>query len=142
MTPRRTLSTACIFLALLHAHAGAQQQAQQEAQEGARPYDPYHAEKAVEVGLFYMKKGDLDAAIDRFRDAIGYKANFARPRLLLGEAYEKKGDSAQALKYYKEYIEILPNGPDSKKVRSRIQKMSRQQNRRTSAAAQPSGKSP
>lgn len=142
MTPRRKLLTVCIFLALLRTHASVQQEAQTEAQEEARPYDPYHAQKAVEVGLFYMKKGDLDAAIDRFRDAIGYKPDFARPRLLLGEAYEKKGDTAQALKYYKEYIEILPNGPDSKKVRSRIQKMSRQQNRKTSAAAQPSGKSP
>lgn len=142
MNPRRTILTVLILLALLPVYAGAQQEAQKEAQQEARTYDPYHAEKAVEVGLFYMKKGDVDAAIDRFRDAIGYNANFARPRLLLGEAYEKKGDTAQALKYYKEYLEILPNGPDSKKVRSRIQKLSRQQNRKTSAAAQPSGKSP
>lgn len=88
-------------------------------------FDPYHAQKAVEVGEFYMKKGDVDAAIDRYLEAIRLKKDFARPRLLLGEAYEKKDEKADALKYYKEYLQILPKAPDAAKVRKRIQKLSR-----------------
>jgi len=86
----------------------------------------YHAEKDLEVGQFYMKKGDVDAAIDRFQDAIKLKPNFARPRLLLGEAYEKKGDKGQALKYYKEYLEVLPKAPDAGKIRKRIEKLTKE----------------
>jgi hypothetical protein len=32
-------------------------------------WDPLRAEKDLEVGQYYMRKGDLDAAIDRFQDA-------------------------------------------------------------------------
>ena len=100
-------------------------------------YDPYHAEKDLEVGQFYMKKGDVDAAIDRFQDAIKLKPNFARPRLLLGEAYEKKGDKAQALKYYKEYLQILPKAPDAGKIRKRIEKLSKELGKSSAALPGP-----
>ena len=86
--------------------------AQQQAQ--ANPGQlAFRAQKAVEIGEFYLKKGDVDAAIDRFKEAIEWKANFARPRLLLGKAYEKKGEKAEAVKYYKEYLEILPKAVDA-----------------------------
>src|SRR5580658_7984467 len=42
-------------------------------------YDPYHAMKAMEVGEYYLRKGDSAAALDRFQDAIRYKYDFARP---------------------------------------------------------------
>ena len=89
----------------------------------ASKYDPFPAEQDVEVGAFYMHKGDLDAAIDRFQDAIRLRSNFAKPRLLLAEAYEKKGDKATAVKYYKEYLKVLPDAPDRKKVRQKIEKL-------------------
>lgn len=86
-------------------------------------YDPFHAAQDIDVGMFYMHKGDYDAAIDRFKDAIRLKPNFAKPRLLLGELYEKRGDKTDAIRYYKEFLEILPDGPDSKKVRGRLEKL-------------------
>lgn len=70
-----------------------------------------------------MHKGDLDAAIPRFEDAIAARANFARPRLLLAEAYEKKGDKAAAVKYYKEYLQVFPSAPDRNKIEKRIEKL-------------------
>lgn len=88
-------------------------------------YDPYHAMKAMEVGEFYLKKGDLDAALDRFQDAIKYKYDFARPRLLIAEIYERKHDDAQAVRYYSDYLKMLPQAPDAKKVRERIDKLSK-----------------
>jgi tetratricopeptide (TPR) repeat protein len=87
-------------------------------------YDPYPAQKDVDVGMFYLHKGNVDAAIDRFKDAIELRPNFAKPRLLLGEAYEKKGDKEEALKYYKEYLQVFPDAPDSKSVRKKIEKLS------------------
>jgi Tfp pilus assembly protein PilF len=89
-------------------------------------YDPVSAEEDVEVGTFYMHKGDIDAAIARFQDAIRLRSNFAKPRLLVAEAYEKKGDKVNAVKYYKDYLQVFPRAPDAKKVQSKIDKLSGQ----------------
>ncbi len=96
-------------------------------------YDPYHAEKALEIGEFYLKKGDVDAAIDRFQEAIRLKHDFARPRLLLGQAYERKDEKRDALRYYREYVKILPKAPDAAKVRKRIEKLSAELERENSS---------
>jgi tetratricopeptide (TPR) repeat protein len=87
-------------------------------------WDPFHAQQDIDVGTFYMHKGDMDAAISRFEDAIRLRANFAKPRLLLAEAYEKKGDKSEAIRYYKEYLKVLPGAPDAKKVQKKIEKLS------------------
>lgn len=109
--------------------------AKKPAAHGAKPgvlppeddpaWDPFHAQQDIDVGTFYMHKGDMDAAISRFEDAIRLRANFAKPRLLLGEAYEKKGDKSEAIRYYKEYLRVLPNAPDAKKVQEKIEKLSK-----------------
>jgi tetratricopeptide (TPR) repeat protein len=133
MTRRHALPIA-VSLLLCSGHLFAQEtpeQKQEQKQERKREpkqepaFDPYHAEKSVEIGEFYMKKGNYDAAIDRFQDAVRYKPRFARPYLLMGEAYEKKGDKAEAVKAYRNYLEILPSGEDAGKVRKRIEKLSR-----------------
>ena len=87
-------------------------------------YNPLDSEKDVEVGLFYMHKGDVDAAIPRFEDAIRLRDNYAEPRRLLGEAYEKKHDKSNAVKYYKEYLKVYPTAPDAKKIQDKIDKLS------------------
>jgi tetratricopeptide (TPR) repeat protein len=87
-------------------------------------WDPFHAQQDIDVGEFYLHKGDLDAAITRFEDAVRLRANFAKPRLLLAETYEKKGDKSEALRYYKEYLQVLPNAPDAKKIHQKIDKLS------------------
>lgn len=97
--------------------------------DGAKPdpYDPLHAAKDVEVGTYYMHKGDISAAIDRFKHAITLREDFAKPRLLLGECYEKKDDPENAIRYYQEYLKVLPRAPDAKKVRERIAKLTQEQ---------------
>jgi len=86
-------------------------------------YDPFHAQQDVEVGTFYMHKGDVDAAIPRFEDAIRLRANFAQPRLLLAECYMKKHDPQKALQYYREYLKVYPDAPDRKKIEKKIEKL-------------------
>jgi tetratricopeptide (TPR) repeat protein len=86
-------------------------------------YNPLPAEQDVDVGTYYMHKGDADAAISRFEDAIQLKADYARPRMLLAQIYEKKGDKANAVKYYKEYLQVYPHAPDAKKVQAKIAKL-------------------
>ena len=81
--------------------------------------------KAMEVGQYYLRKGDTEAALDRFQDAIRYKYDFARPRLLIAEIYERRHDNAQAIRYYSEYLKILPQAPDAKRIKERIEKLSK-----------------
>jgi tetratricopeptide (TPR) repeat protein len=88
-------------------------------------WDPFHAAQDIEVGTFYMHKGDMDAAIGRFQDAIRLRPNFAKPRILIAEIYEKKGDKSEALHYYKEYLQVFPDAPDAKKVQKKIAQLSK-----------------
>jgi tetratricopeptide (TPR) repeat protein len=89
-------------------------------------WDPFHAAQDIDVGTFYMHKGDMDAAIGRFQDAIRLRPNFAKPRLLIAEIYEKKGDKSEAVHYYKEYLQVLPDAPDAAKVKKKIEKLSKE----------------
>jgi Flp pilus assembly protein TadD len=70
--------------------------------------------------MFYMRKGNYDAAIDRFAEAARYQPTLARPWLLLGETYEKKHDTAHAIASYKKYLEVFPGAEDAAKVQKRI----------------------
>ncbi len=86
-------------------------------------WDPLRAEKDLEVGQYYMKKGDVDAAIDRFQDATTAKPGYAIPFRFLGEAQEKKGLKKQAIKSYQRYLDLYPHAEDGDKVRKKIEKL-------------------
>jgi tetratricopeptide (TPR) repeat protein len=86
-------------------------------------WDPLRAEKDLEVGQYYMKKGDLDAAIDRFQDAILAKPGYAIPFRYLADAQEKKGLKKQAIKSYQRYLDLYPHAEDGDKVRKKIEKL-------------------
>jgi tetratricopeptide (TPR) repeat protein len=86
-------------------------------------WDPARAEKDIKVGHFYMDKGDVDAAIDRFEDATVAKPGYALPFLYLGEAHEKKGQKRLAAKAYRRYLDLSPHAEDAAKVRKKIDKL-------------------
>jgi tetratricopeptide (TPR) repeat protein len=86
-------------------------------------WDPLRADKDMEVGKYYMHKGDVDAAIDRFQDATLAKPGYAAPYLFLGEAYEKKGKKKPAVKAYQRYLDLYPTAEDGDKIRKRIEKL-------------------
>ena len=86
-------------------------------------YDPLRAEKDLEVGQYYMHKGDVDAAIDRFQDATTAKPGYAIPFRYLGEAQEKKGLKKQAIQSYSRYLDLYPHAEDGEKIRKKIDKL-------------------
>ena len=123
----------CIALPAVAAWTGAQQisplQPPPPPVAPAAPapvFDPYHAQKDIEVGEFYMKKGRYDAAIDRFMEATRYQSNLAKPWELLGEAWEKKQVLPKAADCYKKYLGLFPDAPDAKKVKKRIASLEEQ----------------
>ncbi len=86
-------------------------------------WDPLRAEKDIEVGQHYMHKGDYDAAIDRFQDAIEAKPGYAIPFRYLGEAQEKKGLKKQAIKSYQRYLDLYPHAEDAEKIKKKLEKL-------------------
>src|SRR5690348_17399720 len=86
-------------------------------------WDPLRAEKDLEVGQYYMRKGDVDAAIDRFQDATTAKPGFAIPYRFLGEAQEKKGLKKQAIKSYQRYLDMVPHAEDGAKIKKKLEKL-------------------
>jgi tetratricopeptide (TPR) repeat protein len=86
-------------------------------------YDPLRAEKDLEVGQYYMRKGDVDAAIDRFQDATTAKPGYAIPFRFLGEAQEKRGLKKEAIKSYSRYLDLFPHATDGDKIRKKIDKL-------------------
>jgi tetratricopeptide (TPR) repeat protein len=92
-------------------------------------WDPLHANKSIEIGMFYMKKGNYDAAIDRFQEAARLQTGLAKPYLLLGETYEKKDDPASAIGAYRKYLELYRTAPDHGKILKRIEKLEKQTQR-------------
>lgn len=86
-------------------------------------WDPLRAETDLQVGRYYMRKGDIDAAMDRFQDAINAKPGYALPFRCLAEAQEKKGMKKQAIKSYTRYLDLYPSAEDADKIHKRIDKL-------------------
>jgi Tfp pilus assembly protein PilF len=86
-------------------------------------FDPPSAERDVDVGSYYMRKGDVNAALPRFQEAVQLKPHFAKARLLLAEAYEKAHDKDSAAKTYQDYLKEFPHAPDAKKIQKKIEKL-------------------
>jgi tetratricopeptide (TPR) repeat protein len=86
-------------------------------------WDPLRAEKDLEVGQYYLRKGDVDAAIDRFEDAALAKPGYAIPFRYLGEAQEKKGLKREAIKSYSRYLDLFPRAEDRPRIEKKIAKL-------------------
>jgi len=135
MRPNILMVLLCSLLAL--APALAAQQKPNSTPPGKSPNDtkqaqeddsdalpiPSSAEGDMEVASYYIHKGDPDAAIPRLEEAIRLKPKLAKPRLMLAEVYEKKGEAAAAVKCYKEYLQAFPSAPDQKKIEKKIEKL-------------------
>jgi tetratricopeptide (TPR) repeat protein len=86
-------------------------------------WDPLRADRDMQVGEYYLHKGDVDAAIDRFQDAILAKPGYGLPFRFLGEAQEKKGYKKPAIKSYQRYLDLMPKADDAEKIKKKLEKL-------------------
>jgi tetratricopeptide (TPR) repeat protein len=75
-----------------------------------KPWDPHKADKNVEVGDFYFKRGNYRAAQSRYKEALYWKEDDAIAIFRLDETQEKLGEFAEARKNYSAYLKVLPKG--------------------------------
>jgi tetratricopeptide (TPR) repeat protein len=92
--------------------------------EEFHPWNPLKASKDVEVGDYYFKRKNYKAALERYKEALYYKANDAIATYRLAVCQEKLGDKAEARKNFEQYLKILPEGPLAKDARASLEKLS------------------
>jgi tetratricopeptide (TPR) repeat protein len=86
-------------------------------------FNPLQAEKELNVGKFYFKKGSFRAAQQRFKEATMWNGSFAEAYLRLGEASEKLKDYKAARSAYSKYAEIEDDEKKVKEARERLSKL-------------------
>jgi len=97
----------------------------QQAAKAAKAANAKAVQEDVDVGTFYMHKGDYGAAISRFDSAVRRDPKNGKARLLLAESYDKQRNWSAALKAYHDYLREFPNAPDDKKIRKKVAELSR-----------------
>ena len=61
------------------------------------------------LGLAYLKKGELEKAISEYKQALSIKSNYPEAHTNLGNAYFRKGRLDEAIAEHKEALAIKPN---------------------------------
>ena len=91
------------------------------------PWNPMKAMKDIEVGDFYFKRKNYKAALERYKEALYYKDGDAVASFRLAVCQEKLGDKADAMKYYEQYLKILPEGPLAKDAHASLERLAKVQ---------------
>lgn len=87
------------------------------------PWNPYKANKSIQVGDFYFKRKNYKGALERYKEALYYKQNDAVATFRMGECEEKLGNKEEAKKYFEQYLKILPDGPLAKEAHASLAKL-------------------
>jgi tetratricopeptide (TPR) repeat protein len=88
-----------------------------------KPYDPHKAEKDVEVGDFYYKRGNYKAAVSRYQEALELGPPSASATFKLADALEKDKRPADAAVYYREYVRQYPQGAQLADARAALERI-------------------
>ena len=86
-------------------------------------FNPLQAQKELQTGNYYFKKGSFRAAASRFREATRWNDGFDEAWLRLGEAEEKLKDRQAAKEAYTKYLALAADAPRSPEIRKKLQKM-------------------
>ena len=72
------------------------------------------------VAVRLAKDGEYERAVDLFTKAIALDPNHADSERALAAALEQLGQHDEAIVHLKRYLELNPEGPDSKAIRAKI----------------------
>ena len=72
------------------------------------------------LGLGSIKSGQFDKAIERFTVIVNKEPDNLEAILNLAEAFDRKGDNANAIKWYKIVKGKIPNAEAQKELDTRI----------------------
>lgn len=81
--------------------------------EKAAEMEPDNPEIHTAIGWCYVDMEDPGSAVESFKDALKLAPRFTDAMMGLAEAYRLKGMKRDAIKYYQQYLDILPDGPEA-----------------------------
>jgi len=90
----------------------------EEDEPGAPPtvVDPARAKKDADVAGFYLKTGNYQGALLRYKDATASDPANVEAIFGLAEAQRMLKKNAEAARNYQIYLDIMPNGPKAKQA--------------------------
>jgi tetratricopeptide (TPR) repeat protein len=83
-------------------------------------FNPLQAEKELQTGNFYFKKGSFKAAAGRFEEATKWNPGLAEAYFRLGEADEKLRDKKAAREAYAKFVELAPEDKRADGLRKKL----------------------
>ena len=86
-------------------------------------FNPLQAQKEVQTGNYYFKKGSYRAAVGRFREATRWNDGNSEAWLRLGEAEEKLRDGKAAKEAYAKYLELEADAKNAAEIRKKMEKL-------------------
>lgn len=92
-------------------------------QDTTYAFNPIQARKEFKIGEFYAKKGNQRAASARFLEATKWDSTYAESYWRLGNSREELKQYNLAIEAYRKYLQLDPNGKESKDARKRIARL-------------------
>jgi tetratricopeptide (TPR) repeat protein len=91
-------------------------QSSSSSADGDEVTNPVQAKKDAEVGGFYLKQGNYQGALLRYKDAAAADPTNVEAIFGLAETERMLKKNADAARDYQLYLDIVPNGPRSKQA--------------------------
>ena len=91
-------------------------QSSSSSADGDEITNPGQAKKDAEVGGFYLKQGNYQGALLRYKDATAADPTNVEAIFGLAETERLLKKNAEAARDYQLYLDIVPNGPRSKQA--------------------------
>jgi predicted Zn finger-like uncharacterized protein len=82
---------------------------------------PNHAEALYGKGVALLNLERLDDGIVALKQALAVNPRLSDAMFVLADAYRSKGQTKEALVWYRKYIDVMPTGPDASAARTMIQ---------------------
>jgi outer membrane protein assembly factor BamD (BamD/ComL family) len=93
-----------------------------------KEFNPLLSKKSVEIGNFYFKRKNYNAAIQRYIEALEYEPGSIKAYEALARAYEKNDEIDKAMDTYEEFIEKYPDSPKISDFRSKLSDLQNKSN--------------
>lgn len=90
-------------------------------------FDPALAKKDDKVGKFYLRSGDWAGAYGRFKEATQVDPQDLHAVIGLAIAADHLGRRAEAIRNYKLYLDVKPNGRESKDALKALKRLAKKQ---------------
>lgn len=89
-------------------------------------FDPALGKKDDKVGKFYLQRGDWAGAYGRYKEATEVNPGDIKAVIGLAIAADHLGKRAEAIRDYKLYLTVLPDGPHSKDALKALKRLSQE----------------